>query len=101
MKLDAGQVIMPVPWPIHRTPMASAIRPSTSSKLRMGFLGSDSDVFLCPVVFKDGRQLRHKRLWREETKKPRTMPGLFKFRSKSDQRKSQYLATIGPPQLKR
>src|SRR6201981_16639 len=37
MKLDAGQAIMPVPWPIQSRPIASAIKPRIRSNVRMGF----------------------------------------------------------------
>src|SRR5436190_9555097 len=35
MKLDAGQAIAPVPWPIQSNPMASARKPRIKSSLRM------------------------------------------------------------------
>src|SRR6202022_3973406 len=36
MKLDCGQLIVPVPWPIQSSPMASARKPTVKSSLRMG-----------------------------------------------------------------
>src|ERR1700731_732147 len=37
MKLDCGQSIAPVPWPIHNSPMTSATRPTIRSSLLMDF----------------------------------------------------------------
>src|SRR3981081_1685985 len=35
MKLDCGQAIAPVPWPIQSSPMARARNPTVKSNLRM------------------------------------------------------------------
>jgi hypothetical protein len=38
MKLDFGQAIAPVPWPIQSKPMASARKPTIKNALPMGSL---------------------------------------------------------------
>src|SRR5262245_49758351 len=43
MKLEAGQAIAPVPWPIHNSPIASARKPSVTSSLRMSFHSLEHD----------------------------------------------------------
>src|SRR5579864_125893 len=58
MKLEAGHVIMPVPWPIHKTPSASAMRPRTSNNVRMETPPLTFDL----AVFTDEEKARHQGL---------------------------------------
>jgi hypothetical protein len=52
MKLDAGQSIAPVPWPIQSSPTASARKPTIKSNLRISL---SSRALAAAVVQARGR----------------------------------------------
>ena len=112
MKLDCGQWITPVPWPIQSRPMASAIKPMIRSDgpwfslVRVGCAAiaqrpPEWRACCCRARARMTLRAQHRTRPAQGTKKPRTMPGLLIVQMDQISTLDQYLATTGPLQLKR